>query len=99
MIALAGTYRIPQGRRLEAEPAIQAIMRATQAEPGCRAYAHAFDALDDHLVRVFELFDDADALAAHRASAHMAVWRAAAASFGLHDRALAEYEIAASRQI
>ena len=51
------------------------MVNGTRAEPGCIEYSFAFDALDDHLLRIFEVFVDDAALAAHRASAHMASWR------------------------
>lgn len=100
MIALGGTVRIPAGRRAEALPAIEAMVRASRAEPGCRFYAMAFDVFDDHLLLIFEVFDDADALAAHRASAHMAAWREARARIGgAWERKMAEYDVSAMRAL
>ena len=98
-IALAGSIRIAPGRRAEALPHLEAIVRATRTESGCLSYSFAFDVLDDHLVRIFEVFKDAEALAAHRASPHMAAWRACWSEAGIGDRDMAEYEIAAMRKI
>jgi quinol monooxygenase YgiN len=99
VIVLAGTYRIAPGRRADAEHAIRAIVSASRAEPGCLDYAHAFDATDDHLVRVFEVFEDEAALTAHRESAHMAAWRAEWAPKGLSGRAMKRYDVSAMQVI
>jgi quinol monooxygenase YgiN len=99
MIALAGSIRVAPGRRADALPHLEAIVRATRNEPGCVSYSFAFDVLDDHLVRIFEVFRDADALKAHRASPHMATWRSVWAEAGIGDRDMAEYDIAAMRKI
>jgi quinol monooxygenase YgiN len=99
MIILAGTVRIANGMRSAALLPLQAMIEATRAEPGCIAYALAFDALDDHLLRVFEIFEDEDALAAHRASAHMAAWRAAGHQLGIGDRNISQYDVSGYRKI
>lgn len=99
VIVLAGSIRIAPGHRDQAMPHIQAIVEASRAEPGCLAYSFAFDVLDDHLVRIFEVFESADALAAHRASPHMAAWRAAWAQAGIGDRNMAHYDVADWRPI
>jgi quinol monooxygenase YgiN len=99
VIALAGTIRIAPGRRADAMPHLEAIVHASRSEPGCVSYAFAFDVLDDHLVRIFEVFRDAEALAAHRASPHMAAWRAVWNQTGIGDRDMAEYDISATRKI
>jgi quinol monooxygenase YgiN len=83
MIILAGTVRIAAGRREAALPMLRFMVEHTRREPGCVSYAFAFDALDDHLVRIFEVFQDEAALAAHRASEHMAQWRAALPELGI----------------
>jgi quinol monooxygenase YgiN len=99
MIILAGTIRIAAGKRAAAQTALERMVHATRAESGCVEYAFAFDVLDEHLLRIFEVFRDADALAAHRASSHMAEWRAASAELGIHDRKLNQYEIASVQAI
>jgi quinol monooxygenase YgiN len=99
MIILAGTIRIAQGRREAAMPHLEAIVRASRAEPGCLAYHFAFDVLDDHLVHIFEVFESVEAREAHRAAPHMAVWRAAWDEAGIGDRDMAEYQVAAWRKI
>lgn len=99
MILLAGTIRIGAGQRAAALSPMTTMIEATRAEPGCLSYAFAFDALDDHLVRIFEVFRDEAALAAHRASPHMAAWRASWPSVGITDRDMSEYRVESSRKI
>ena len=99
MIILAGTIRIAQGRRAAALPALEQMVRATRAESGCVEYSFAFDVLDDHLVRIFEVFRDEEALAAHRASQHMASWRAAWPALGIGERNLHHHDVSARRAI
>lgn len=99
MIILAGTIRIAAGQRPAALPVLRYMVEQTRAEPGCVAYAFSFDVLDDHLVRIFEVFRDEPALAAHRASEHMAKWRAAWQDLGIGERDLTQYSVSAARAI
>jgi quinol monooxygenase YgiN len=99
MIILAGSIRIAPGKRDSALVEIRRMVEATRAEPGCRAYTFAFDVNDDHQVNIFEVFADAAALAAHRASAHMAHWRSRAQDIGVGERDMSEYTVSASRKI
>lgn len=99
MLILAGTIRISPGQRIAAEAAMRRMQEATRREPGCLAYSLSFDVLDDHLVQIFEIFKDEAALAAHRASEHMAVWRTEGASFGISGRDMSQYDVSGSRKI
>lgn len=99
MIILAGTIRIAEGKRAAAQAALARMVAATRTESGCIDYAFGFDVLDEQLLRIFEVFRDAAALAEHRASAHMAEWRAAAGELGIHDRNLRQYEVSSSQAI
>jgi quinol monooxygenase YgiN len=97
VIILAGTIRIGTGKRDDALELIETMIEATRAEPGCLDYRFSFDVSDDHLVHIFELFEDEAALAAHRASPHMQVWRAN--NLGISDRSMREYQASTSRDI
>ena len=99
MVILAGSIRIAEGSRDQAIAPINDMVNATRAEPGCIQYAFAFDVLDDHLVRIFEVFQDDAAVAAHRASPHMAVWRGKMAELGVHGRDMSEDQVLSSRKI
>ncbi|MEZ6024279.1 MAG: putative quinol monooxygenase [Hyphomonadaceae bacterium] len=93
MIVLAGTVRIAPGKRDAALPPIRAMVDATRAEPGCLEYSFAFDAKDDHLVRIFECYADEAALQAHWNSSHFAAWRAAWPDAGIGERNLMRYAV------
>jgi quinol monooxygenase YgiN len=93
MIIIAGCIRVATGRRDDALTAISPMIESTRAEPGCVAYSFSFDVLDDHLLRIFEVFEDEAAVAAHRESAHMREWRTASALLGLSDRDLSQYAV------
>lgn len=99
MIILAGSIRIAKGSRDKALGPINDMVNATRAEPGCLEYSFAFDVLDDHRVRIFEVFQDDAAVAAHRASAHMASWRGHMAELGVHDREMSEYRVLSAKKI
>jgi quinol monooxygenase YgiN len=99
VIILAGTIRVQHGRLDIARPHLEAIVRASRAEPGCVHYSFAFDVLDDHLIHIFEVFQDAAALAAHRASPHMAAWRTVWPEAGIGERDMAQYDVADWRAI
>jgi quinol monooxygenase YgiN len=99
MIILAGTIRIAPGQRAAALVPLQRMVEATRAEPGCISYAFSFDVLDDHLIRIFEVFRDDEALAAHRASPHMATWRASHAALGVSGRDMWQYAVSDAKAI
>lgn len=92
MIVIEGTVRIDPARIEDARPEMEAMIKASRAEPGCIDYAYAIDMLDPGLVRVAERWESRDALKAHFASPHMAHWRSVIAGLGLTDRSLRLYE-------
>ena len=92
MIVIEGTVRIPPERVTEARTAMEQMIRASRAEPGCVEYAYAVDVLDPGLIRVSERWESRDALAAHFKAAHMATWRAFFPELGITDRSLRLYE-------
>jgi quinol monooxygenase YgiN len=99
MLIVAGTVRAPPHRIADLAPAMLAMVTATRAEDGCMAYAFAEDLLERGLIRVFEVWRDEAALAAHFRSPHMAAWRAASATAEISDRALRLYDIADDRPL
>jgi quinol monooxygenase YgiN len=98
-LIVAGTVRVPPKNLDGLRPHMVAMMTATRAEDGCEAYAYAEDVAEPGLVRIFEVWRDQAALDAHFKTAHMAAWRAAWPGFGVSDRNLKAYEIAAERPI
>jgi quinol monooxygenase YgiN len=99
MIIVAGTFRIAQGKKEAALPHMRAVIEATRAEPGCVTYSFAFDALDDHLVRVFEIYKDAEAVDAHRKAPAFLAWRAAGAEAGVSDRDISVHQVSSSQKV
>ena len=94
MLVLAGTFRFDPATMEIARPAVAAIIAASRAEEGCVTFSFAQDVMDPALVRVFEVWRDQAALDFHRATPHLAAWRAAQPKIGMHDRQLKIYEIA-----
>lgn len=99
MIILAGTIRIPAENVARAAPHLDAIVNGTRSESGCISFSFAHDVLDEGLIRIFEVFANEQALAAHRASPHMAAWRAVQPELGVGERNLTQYEISKSEKI
>jgi quinol monooxygenase YgiN len=99
VIILAGSIRIPPESIEKARPVLDAIINGTRAEPGCIAYSFAFDVMEPGLVRIFEVFSNAEALAAHRASPHMAAWRAAWPGLGIGERNMSQYDVSNFQKI
>ena len=98
-LIIAGTVRVPPENLDGLRPHMTAMMRASRAEAGCRAYGYAEDVAEPGLVHVFEVWDDQASLDAHFLTPHMTAWRGAWPNFGVHDRALTAYEVSASRPL
>jgi quinol monooxygenase YgiN len=75
------------------------MLAASRAEDGCLVYSYAEDVAEPGLIRVFEAWRDQAALDAHLRTPHMAEWRAAWPQFGVSDRRLSLYEVAAERPL
>lgn len=95
MLIIAGEFTMQPGTRPQFFEAVAPMVAATLLEPGCRAYAFTPDLDDDDLIRLWELWDDEDALAGHMASTHMAEWRARGADLPVTGRDIKKYTISA----
>lgn len=98
-VLIAGTVRVPPENLDRFRPHMETMLAASRAEDGCLAYSYAVDVADPGLVRVFEAWRDEAALQAHFQTPHMAAWRAAWPQFGVSDRNLSLYEVAAERPL
>lgn len=98
-VIVGGTVRVPPENIEKLKPHMLVMLAASRAEDGCETYSYGFDAKDEGLIRVFEVWRDAEALAAHGRAPHMAPWRAAGAELGVHDRKLSLYEVASERAL
>jgi quinol monooxygenase YgiN len=96
-VLIAGTVRVPPENLERLKPHMHKMLAASRAEDGCLAYSYAVDIDDPGLIRVFEAWRDQAAIEAHFQAPHMAQWRAAWPAFGVTDRRLALYEVAAER--
>jgi quinol monooxygenase YgiN len=93
MLIIAGEFRMRPGTRDLFLDAVAPMVAATLEEPGCRAYAFTPDPGDGDLIRLWELWDDEDALAGHFASAHMADWRARSGDLPITLRMVDKYTV------
>ena len=98
-LIIAGTVRVPPENLDRLRPHMAAMLAASRAEDGCLAYSYAEDVAEPGLIRVFETWRDQAAIDAHFQAPHMAAWRAAWPGFGVSDRRLALYEVAAERPL
>jgi len=98
-LLIAGTVRVPPQNLERFQPHMQAMLTASRAEDGCLEYSYALDVAEPGLVRIFEAWRDQAALDAHFQTPHMAVWRSHWPEFGVSDRSLSLYEIAAERAL
>jgi quinol monooxygenase YgiN len=96
VIVLAGSIRLPPENLVAARPVMQMMIDASRAEDGCIAYGFSEDVLEPGLIRVFEVFRDAESQQLHSKSAHMAEWRAAWSALGIGERQITRYEVASA---
>jgi quinol monooxygenase YgiN len=94
-VIIAGTVRVPPENIARFKPHMEKMLAASRAEDGCLTYSYAVDVAEPGLIRVFEAWRDRAAIEAHFQAPHMAEWRAAWPEFGVSDRQLKLYEIAA----
>jgi quinol monooxygenase YgiN len=94
MLIIAGEFRMQPGTRDRFFESVAPMVEATLTEPGCRSYAFTPDPNDDDLIRLWELWDDEEALAGHFTSAHMAAWRERAADLPVVSRDVNKYTVA-----
>ena len=72
--------QVRPGRRTEFLDGMSANAQASvRDEPGCRRFDVCSDAADENRFVLYELYVDADAFAAHKASPHFLRWRDIAA--------------------
>ena len=99
MLLIVGTIRLPPERITDAQEAMQCMVMASRAEPGCLHYSYSADLLDRGLIHVKEMWVDHDALIQHFASPHIAAWRAAWPALDIIDRNLTLYTVSDARPI
>ena len=98
-VAVIGEFRLPVERLAEARAAMERVVVATRAEAGCLAYSYAEDVLDPGLIRVSELWESREHLAAHFAAPHMKLWQVERDALGLSGRIITAYELGAAESL
>lgn len=93
MLIVAGHIATAPGHRDAFIDAIQQMIPPSLAEPGCREYVFTPDPNDETKVRVFEMWDDQDALDAHFASDHMKAWQADRGEIEVTGAEVNKYEV------
>ena len=99
MVIVMGTVRVPVENLGAILHAMERVVTATRAEDGCIAYSYAEDVAEPGLIRVFEAWRDQAALDAHFQTPHMATWRSHWPAYGVSDRQLSAYDVAAERPL
>ena len=67
-VAVIAKLPAAEGKRAELATALQALLDATNDEPGTKNYILHEDQKDPNLLWMYELYTDADALTAHQGS-------------------------------
>lgn len=83
MLLIIGTVRLPPDRLSDAQSAMEAMIQASRAEPGCLVYGYAEDVLELGLIHVKEIWANRAALDDHFASAHLAARRSTWPALGV----------------
>jgi len=98
-VIVAGRVRVPPENLEAFRPQMLAMLKATRAEDSCIEYSYAQDVADPGLIRVFEVWRDQRALDAHFKASHLDAWRAVWPKFGVSERRLFAYDVAAKREV
>jgi quinol monooxygenase YgiN len=93
MLIIAGSITTEDGHRDAFMSAVAPMVAATLIEPGCRDYVFSPDPDDANRIRLFELWDDQDALDAHFATEHMASFQQALANIAVAGMEIQKYTI------
>lgn len=93
MLIVSGVFEIdPAQPEMVRETAIE-MARATREEAGCISYAFYADLETPANVRVFEEWENQEALEAHFQTPHMATFRQALGAITIKSRAIWRYEV------
>lgn len=93
-ILIAGTLNIDPSKVDAALADAAVMMKASQAEDGCHAYAFSADPINPGTLLLFEKWDGDEALAAHSASAHMKEFQSKMPGWGITGADIKRYEVA-----
>jgi quinol monooxygenase YgiN len=99
MIAVMGLMRFPPDRVADVLPHVRTLLEASRLEEGCVAYHVGVDIEEPGVLRVSEIWADADALERHVGAPHIAPWRAAQLQCGIIQRQYQVMNVAAMRTV
>ncbi len=99
MLVISARVRIDPDHREVAIAAAKKVMAETHKEPGCNEYVFTADFDDPGVFRIFEEWEDAEALAAHFEAPHMAEFQAAMGGFGVLEMDAHQYTVSAKGPI
>jgi quinol monooxygenase YgiN len=85
-IAIVGQFRIPLENLATARPLMIEVMEASRAEDGCIEYNYSEDLIEPGLIRVSEVWESREHLAAHFKAPHMQRWIEERVGLGLSGR-------------
>jgi quinol monooxygenase YgiN len=94
MMVVMGTIELAAGDIDRLVDDIAKQMTATQAEDGCEQYVFSRDVTNPNTLLISERWRDADALAAHGKTAHMAEFNKAITSATIKKISVKAYEVA-----
>ena len=81
MIIIGGDMTIKVEDRAAAIAAFVTMQKASQAEEGCQTYVFSADLEAEDTIHLFEVWANAETLAAHGQTAHMAAFREQMANY------------------
>ncbi|MCP4005251.1 MAG: antibiotic biosynthesis monooxygenase [bacterium] len=93
MIVVAGRIQLDPANREQAVAAAVEMMRETRKEAGCISYTFSTDLSDPGEFHIFEEWESQQALDAHLASPHMAVFQQTFGGFGITAMDVQKYQV------
>ena len=93
MLIIAGTLDVAPEQRAEVLALAEALMRATNEEPGNHEYLFTPDPFDAGRIRIFERWESEEALASHFGQPHMAEFGGALGKLDVRGSDLTKYSI------
>ena len=96
MIVITGHFVLSKPIDDALRQAAAAMMKASNAEPGCAHYAFSQDLADPNTLWVSEEWVDDAALKAHFAAPHMADFQKVMATLTFVSRSIKRYEVASA---
>jgi quinol monooxygenase YgiN len=99
MIVVMGRIEVEEGEIVRLQSDLAKQMTATQQEDGCEHYVFSRDVTNLNRLILTECWRDADALAAHMKSPHMAEFNQAIGGAKVVSASVKEYEIANVRSL